>query len=92
MAHALVRVKLCSGVRTAQTWNVLGQVYPPGLVPGLGGGMGRKGHSRQNLSISISIKINLHENGEKSSCTVQRFFFKKKSFTFGFVPERSTLI
>ena len=37
MAHALVRVKLCSGVRTAQTWNVLGQVYPPGLVPGLGG-------------------------------------------------------
>ena len=51
MAHALVRVKLCSGVRTAQTWNVLGQVYPPGLVPGLGGGMGRKGHSRQNLSI-----------------------------------------
>ena len=34
---------------------------------------------------------NLNENEEKSSFTVHDFFLKKKSFTFGFVPERSTL-
>ena len=45
------------------------------------------------LSISVFYKKkNLNENEEKSSFTVHEFFLKKKSFTFGFVPERSPLV